>query len=156
MKLATGDLWVPDHKVVCVTTNGIVNYYGKLIMGGGVALQAAQRYPYLPIHFGHLVSNFGNKPFYYQDKFDKRVILSYPTKDDWRNPSSLSLIALSSELLVKIADKYELDDIYSVPPGIGLGGLNWDQVKPVIEPILDDRFTILLPAHLIGGSNDTK
>ena len=36
-----------------------------------------------------------------------------------------------------------MSDLPQGRPGAGIGGLQWADVKAAIEPILDDRFTIV-------------
>ncbi len=36
-----------------------------------------------------------------------------------------------------------LDKVYLVRPGCGNGQLKWEDVKPLIAPILDDRFIVV-------------
>ena len=36
-----------------------------------------------------------------------------------------------------------LDKVYMARPGCGNGQLKWEDVKPLIAPILDDRFIVV-------------
>ncbi|MBR4421048.1 MAG: hypothetical protein IKS69_00765 [Erysipelotrichaceae bacterium] len=131
-------------EAMTVTTNGMIKSNGHAVMGAGIAKTVDQRYHVSGTLAKHLREN-GNTPadLGVHDGFH---ILSYPTKDDWRNPSTLQLIMKSAQLIVKLADELNLTKIYMVPPGCGLGGLNWaTQVKPAIENILDDRFIVISP-----------
>jgi hypothetical protein len=136
-----GDLWTFPAGVIVVTTNGVVKRDGSLVMGGGCALEAAQRYPDLPIMLGQAVREFGNEPFWTLWP-DGIQIVSFPTKHHWRDKSDILLIEKGAS---KIAGMTVLRDqaVVMPRPGCGLGGLKWDAVKAVIAPILDDRFHVI-------------
>lgn len=142
------DLWKlnAQGQVVCVTTNGITKTYGpekgQAVMGAGVALQAKLRYPNLPLELGSLLVVAGNHVYW----FPKYRLFTFPTKNDYRDKSTLELIAQSARELVqlveeqKILDTYGHGQIYLPRPGCSNGGLDWKDVCPVLEEILDDRF----------------
>ena len=136
------NLWdIPDEDgVKAITTNGVVNEQGKLIMGAGIAKQAATRYPDLPLILGGYVMIHGNIPFYIAEY----NIISYPTKNNWRNTSPLKLIEQSAHLLVKRIEEEELEHVFLPRPGCSLGGRDYEtEVKPLLEPILPDTVTIV-------------
>ena len=142
----TGDIWKTDRDVMAITTNGVVKNNGELVMGKGIALQAKRRYPGLPKAMGDFVSTIGcgNIPeiFYCGADVGKLVTLvSLPTKHHWRDKSDISLIKKSLIIIEDIIPKSQT--IALTRPGCGNGGLNWEtEVKPIIEPLLNDRFTI--------------
>ncbi len=140
MKEMTGDLWEVEADCRGVTTNGVVLANGRLVMGAGVAYQARERFPGLDELLGGYVSRWGNRAFFVA----KHKLLSFPTKNNWRDLSNLELIVRSAGQAVEIADKYGLRNIILPPPGCGNGGLEWRNVKKAISPILDDRFTVLI------------
>lgn len=139
------DILDPDFKydAICVTTNGVVKKNGHLVMGAGVAKQFSNYYTGLASVFGSWVQQQGNTvcPIFVIDGPD---IFSFPTKNHWKDKSSIELIETSAKKLVELADRYKLKHIAIPAPGCGLGGLDWEtQVKPVLEEIFDDRFYIL-------------
>lgn len=143
MKEIRGNIWNTDCDVIAITTNGIVKNNGELVMGKGIALQAKQRYCLLPGILGDFVSNFGNIPeiVYCGTGLSRRTLVSLPTKNDWRDKSDIELIKNSLHIIDYIIHK---DKTIAIPrPGCDNGGLDWEtEVKPVIEPLLDDRFTV--------------
>ncbi|MCK9429374.1 MAG: macro domain-containing protein [Candidatus Omnitrophica bacterium] len=142
MKEEIGNIF--DKKTFCITTNGVVKINGELVMGAGIALEAKKRYPQLPILYGNHVKEYGNTPVIVT--INKIVsIISFPTKNNWKDKSNINLIINSCKELVKLVDKYNLTEIYLTRPGCGLGGLDWNYVKPIISKLLDDRFIILTP-----------
>jgi len=133
----SGNIWDFDG-FHCVTTNSVVKQNGELVMGRGVALDAATRYPSIPKKLGDLVKQYGNKPFIF---FDEKII-SFPTKHHWKNPSDIELIIKSSKSIALLAEIYNLT-VFLTRPGCGNGGLQWDSVKLQIEPYLNNRFTVV-------------
>lgn len=134
---AKGNLWTYEAAFRCITTNGTVKKNGEAVMGRGCALEAAQDRPNLPKILGCKLDLTGNHVYWLDAD-----IYSFPVKHHWRESASLDLIEQSA---------YELDAIINsnftvvLPrPGCGNGRLDWEiNVKPLIAPILDDRFTVI-------------
>lgn len=120
----------------CIPTNGMVRADGTAVMGSGLALSAANLEPRLPALLGEYIQAYGNRTFNLGGGW-----VAAPTKDHWRDPSTLDRIEETCWELVDMADKFGWDDIYVSRMGCGLGGLTWSVVKTVISPMLDDRFT---------------
>lgn len=149
MKEVYGDIWdyhwesgkkiyIKGSSWIVITTNGSVRKDGACVMGRGVAKQAALKFPMLPFELGKcLKSEFGNTVY----MFMQYKILTFPVKHNWREKADLNLIEKSCKELVKEAPRQ--DNIYMVRPGCGNGGLDWKDVKPVLEKYLDDRFTVV-------------
>jgi hypothetical protein len=74
-------------------------------------------------------------------------VWTLPTKNDWRDAADLALIEASIKLLVEAVDAMGYKKIALTRPGCGNGGLSWEQVKPVLEKYLDDRFYVVRPAE---------
>lgn len=149
MKEIQGDFWIhaSNFQAICVTTNGVViqkRGVPELVMGAGLAKQFKNVYPHLPRILGDFVQEEGNIPNLV--KVRGPDILSFPTKDHYRDPSPIKLVQKSAELIVDLINQEEYDRILSVRPGCGLGGLAWDEIKPVLQKAgWDDRFTIISP-----------
>lgn len=63
-------------------------------------------------------------------------ILNFPTKEHWRNPSRIEYIEAG---LIKFAAKYEEQGIREISfprLGCGNGGLDWNDVRPLMESYL--------------------
>ena len=145
MKNKIGNIWKEDLDVVCITTNGDIGKKG-LIMGKGIALEALQRFPGIERILADHVIRFGNVPCLYRNYplIKEMHIISIPTKHHWHNHSDIMLIDNSIKMLVGIANAHPNFRKIGLPrPGCGNGGLPWELVvKPLIEPLLDDRFII--------------
>ena len=124
-----GNILTDDADAIVVPVNTVG------VMGKGLALQVARRYPSnLTIYKYALRSN--------QMKVGKVYVVShppmilFPTKADWRKPSQLEYI---QEGLVSLAVEITSWDLRSVAVpalGCGLGGLDWHQVRAEIEAAL--------------------
>ena len=136
MKELKGDLWSSDHEYKIITTNGVVRNDGSLVMGKGVALQAALRFPDIPKILGEYVKTFGNVPMIFNDY----KIITFPTKNHWIDKSDIKLIERSAVQIYNLLPRETTAAM--TRPGCGNGGLKWDEVKPRIESILDDRFFV--------------
>ena len=137
-----------DACAICVTTNGIIQRNGELVMGKGIALAFKNRFPNLALILGDRVGKYGNIPFLITLSTESnpgKFIISLPTKNHWRDKSDINLIISSIKTLVDITDKYKFKKVYLTQPGCGNGGLEWKEVKKVIEPLLDNRFYIISP-----------
>lgn len=164
MREITGDLWnfrpVVDGvtlrvDAVCIPTNGMYtvrNDVPRAVMGRGVAYEAARRYPGLREYLGLELKQRGNIPMSLiragNNPSEDPILVSFPTKNHWRNKSSLRLIARSAYRLAQKADINGWEVITLPRPGCGNGGLDWTVVKAIIGPVLDDRFIIV---HKAGG-----
>lgn len=129
-------------EAMCVTTNGMIKKNGRAVMGRGIALSVNTKYHVDNILAKHSRTN-GNIP---ADLgiYDGFHVLSFPTKNNWRDNSSIELIKNSAQELVKLADSLGLTKIYLTKPGCTNGHLDWlSTVKPEISNILDDRFIVI-------------
>lgn len=139
-----GDIfdYIGDADVVCVTTNGIVKTNGELVMGAGVAKAFANRYKNMPKILGKKVKDHGNIVF--QGGEDNgTLLLSFPTKNNFKDKADIKLIIKSAERLRRFADKRNWQKIIIPSPGTGLGGLNKNTVYDALNKIFDNRFYII-------------
>jgi hypothetical protein len=169
MKERKADLFEMIHEVgvdaICITTNGMYLTDGRAAMGGGCARICADRWPATSLRLGTCLKNFmTNVPFvigaldqagnYLEPKLKmikahefKTLILSFPTIDDLIDGAKLDLIKNSAKELRALADKYQLQGIVCPRPGVGIGGLSWADVKPLLEGHFDHRFTVVSFDH---------
>lgn len=135
-----------QNQAICVTTNGVIKNNNNAVMGRGLALEIDNKFHIAKKLAEHIRTN-GNVPcdFGLVDSAGQKYrLLSFPTKNHWRDPSDINLIANSAKILVELANKLKLEKIYTVRPGCGLGRLDYEtQVRPIISKILDDRFYII-------------
>lgn len=114
------------------------------VMGKGVALQFKQQYPrntkeYIKatkegrIDIGKLLV-INDTSLHSGEK----TIINFPTKTDWRKPSEYSYIEKGLNDLVRIIKEKGIKSVALPPLGAGNGGLNWVQVKQIIEKYLSE------------------
>ena len=70
------------------------------------------------------------------DFLGPKWIVNFPTKDHWRSRTRLEWIAQGMKALVRVIEERQIRSIAVPPLGCGNGGLNWRNVKPVIESAL--------------------
>jgi len=134
------DLFEVGGDAVCITTNGVLRRSGDGICGAGVARQARDRFPGLERALGSHLRSHGNHVGVLIE--GPTAVVSFPTKEDWRDRSDLDLVLRSCRELVALADERGWGTVALPAPGCGLGGLSWDRVRDAIAPILDDRFIV--------------
>jgi len=67
-----------------------------------------------------------------------RFIVNFATKDHWKAPSRLEWIASGLQTLRAEVEARCIVSIAVPPLGCGLGGLNWEEVRPLIEEAFAD------------------
>jgi O-acetyl-ADP-ribose deacetylase (regulator of RNase III) len=104
------------------------------VMGKGLALEFKKRYPDTCRAYKHSNIQIGQMfiyPLLPDAKFS--YIINFPTKDKWREPSKLEYIEKGLIDLVAQVKRLGIKSLAIPPLGCGLGGLNWYDVKPLIE-----------------------
>lgn len=147
MKQTNGNIWDMHEQgfTVCVTTNNTLTRNKEIVMGGGCALEAKERFPRLPKELARILTEdftlpyTTNRPVY----FKEYNIITFPTKNAVYNKSNLSLIAQSCVGLMDIIKQNELSNVYLPRPGVGLGGLDWNKVKNTISTLLSDEVIVI-------------
>lgn len=78
-------------------------------------------------------------------------VICFPTKRHWRDASRLEDIEVGLVALAELARSRPFRSIAIPPLGCGLGGLQWDEVRPRIEStfssIADVRAVVFEPAE---------
>jgi len=136
---ASDDIWnYQGRAVIAITTSGSYARTGKAVMGRGVARQAALRFPELPLQLGEFLQKEGNHVHRLAGD-----IVSFPVEESaWACPE-LRLIARSAEELREMADREGWPLVVVPRPGCGGGGLDWREVRPLLERHFDDRFLVV-------------
>lgn len=129
--LTHGDLLKAD----CDALVNTVNCVG--VMGRGVALQFRKAFPenfkaYVAACELHMVQP-GTMLVHKRDQLDPpRFIINFPTKRHWKSSSRLEDIKAGLVDLIHVVEQHHIRSIAIPPLGCGLGGLNWDDVRPLI------------------------
>ena len=140
MKLAQGDMWSVYElaDLFLVTTNGVLNAHGALVMGAGIAKQARDRFPGLDQRFGKAVSLYGLRyGLLFPNAWPKDKLGAFQTKQHWREGANLTLIELASDKLRVWCQEYPVCQVHLNMPGVGLGGLQREDVLPLLSSLPD-------------------
>ncbi|MDO4229694.1 MAG: macro domain-containing protein [Capnocytophaga sp.] len=138
-----GNIFESDAQVLINT----VNTDG--VMGKGIALQFKNNFPnnfkaYRKACKENAVQV--GKMFVTEDEnliYGKKIIVNFPTKTTWRKPSEYIYIEEGLKDLVKIIKEKNIKSIAIPRLGAGNGGLDWEEVKKMIEQHLSHLDTAI-------------
>ena len=133
IKYITGDILESD----CEALVNTVNCVG--VMGRGLAYKFKNKYKDTYKDYVKWCNNGDlviGKLHYYKEK--GKLIINFPTKDNWRYNSKLEYIDLGLQELSKLIVTLGIKSIAIPPLGCGNGGLVWEDVKCLIECYLSD------------------
>jgi O-acetyl-ADP-ribose deacetylase (regulator of RNase III) len=103
------------------------------VMGGGLAKAFAERYPLMEDDYmSYCLSGLlrpGMVHAYYSNLQEEPIILNLPTKDDWKNPSTVEYVHDGLIALAAYLNRFSIDSVAVPALGCGLGGLKWEQVE---------------------------
>ncbi len=107
------------------------------VMGKGLALQFRKHFPenfkvYVLSCERGLISLGQMFVFRENDCY----VVNFPTKQHWRNKSYRVNIKIGLESLINVINQYDIQSVAVPALGCGLGGLQWTEVKPLIETAL--------------------
>ncbi len=131
IELTQGDILKADAEALVNTVNCVG------IMGRGIALQFRKAFPenFKAYEAGckfHQVQP--GKMFIYDlnHLYNPRFIINFPTKRHWKGKSCIEDIKLGLVDLIDFVQQQQIQSIAIPPLGCGLGGLNWEEVRPLI------------------------
>lgn len=139
-----GDILREDVEAIVNTVNCVG------IMGRGLALQFKNKFPQNLKEYQLACTNKEvqlGKMFVHQtgQLINPKYIINFPTKGHWKQNSKIEDISNGLDDLITIIEKYSIKSIAIPPLGSGLGGLDWNQVKKLIEEKLKNiNCTIIL------------
>lgn len=151
MNVKVGNIWdfITINTPIIIPTNIGWKNTGENVMGRGLAKQAAERYPDLALWYGTLCRQYwGGTPVI---RHPVHPLIMFPVKPlndnkpyySWASRADLELIEKSTQQLATLET---MDShIYVSMVGCGNGGLDIDDVFPLLSRYLDDeRFTLVL------------
>lgn len=144
LELTRGDILKADAEALVNTVNCVG------VMGRGIALQFRKAFPE---NFKAYKSACDKKQLhpgimfvYDLNRFQNpRYVINFPTKRHWKGKSKIEDIESGLETLVQEVNKRNIRSIAIPPLGCGLGGLDWNQVKQLIEKV----FNTLPDVHVL-------
>ena len=112
------------------------------IMGKGIALMFKERFPRNFEAYAHACENKKvriGKMFLNENRefFGPKWIVNFPTKTHWRANTQLEWIEQGLQDLVRVIKEKNIRSIAIPPLGCGHGGLNWDEVRPLVVAALE-------------------
>jgi O-acetyl-ADP-ribose deacetylase (regulator of RNase III) len=127
---AQGNLLEADADALVNTVNTVG------IMGKGIALQFKKAYPDMFADYKRASDRgelqLGRVHVYRTGRMRPRFILNFPTKKHWRSRSRLKDIESGLADLVRQIRALHIASIAVPPLGSGHGGLDWNDVRPLI------------------------
>ncbi len=127
-----GDIFSSPSKIIVNTVNTVG------VMGKGVALEFKNRYPDMFQCYKALCDekklDVGKLVLW---KKSSKWVLLFPTKKHWRNPSKMEYIEKGLIKFVENWDKLGANSIAFPRLGCGNGGLDWEEVRPLMEKYLN-------------------
>lgn len=129
----TGDIFSSRCSVIVNPVNT------KGAMGAGLALKFKQRYP--AMYSFYVNECRAGKLTVRQSSLWRgsgRQVLMFATKEHWRDSSRLEYIALGLEYLVANYQRMGITSIAFPKLGCGLGQLDWEDVRTLMELYLAD------------------
>lgn len=148
-----GNIWNLKGDAICITTNGFVKKNGEAVMGAGIAKEAAKQFPTLPKQLGNLIKEHGNHVYSFWNLYKiydgesgdiiEKDIVSFPVKHNWFEKADMELIRRSAKELIQQVNFGYWNKVLLPRPGCGNGKLQWEDVKREIQPILDDRISVV-------------
>jgi O-acetyl-ADP-ribose deacetylase (regulator of RNase III) len=132
IRYTTGDILGAEAEALVNTVNCVG------IMGRGIALQFKQVFPANFKAYAAACKREEVQPgrmfvFDTGELTFPRYILNFPTKRHWRGKSRIEDVKTGLVALVEEVRARGIRSIAIPPLGSGLGGLDWSQVRPLIE-----------------------
>lgn len=132
IELSYGNILTADAEALVNTVN-CVGFMGK-----GIALQFKKAYPdnYEGYHRACKAGEVQpGRMFIFELRsiIDPKYVVNFPTKRDWRANSRYEDIESGLKALVADVRRLGMKSIAIPPLGCGLGGLDWNRVRPMIE-----------------------
>jgi len=125
---------------VLIPTNCCRKADGTAVMGAGLALSAAQRFPDLSARYGAALAAGST----HVAIANHRLLLS-PTKNDWRKPSTMALVVAALDAVAGWCGANPGQRVAVAAPGCGRGGLAWAPVRAAAVAALNGSSVTLIP-----------
>lgn len=149
IRYTKGDIFISGADCLVNTVN-CEGYMGK-----GIAYQFKMRYPNNNANYEEVCRAGRLRPGQILPYVENgTTIINFPTKDLWRRPSKMEYIQSGLDALIKELPKLNVKTIALPPLGCGNGGLDWQEVKNLIENKLADsehEFLVFEPGLLTSS-----
>jgi O-acetyl-ADP-ribose deacetylase (regulator of RNase III) len=155
IEIAKGNILEADAEALVNTVN-CVGFMGK-----GIALQFKQAFPAnfkayeAACNAGEVVPG---RMFIFDNGrlINPRYVINFPTKRHWRGKSRMADIRSGLTALLADVRRLGVRSIAVPPLGCGLGGLNWGEVRPMIEKAFSELPEVRVLLFEPAGTPDAK
>jgi O-acetyl-ADP-ribose deacetylase (regulator of RNase III) len=155
IEIAKGNILEADAEALVNTVN-CVGFMGK-----GIALQFKQAFPAnfkayeSACNAGEVVPG---RMFIFDNGrlLNPRYVINFPTKRHWRGKSRIGDIRSGLKALITDVRRLNIRSIAIPPLGCGLGGLNWREVRPLIEDAFSELRDVRVLLFEPVGAPDAK
>jgi O-acetyl-ADP-ribose deacetylase (regulator of RNase III) len=135
-KIVEGNILESDVEALVNTVNTVG------VMGTGIALQFKKAFPDMFAAYEAVCKakklQPGQMHVYDQGSmFNPRYIINFPTKRHWKGKSKLTDIETGLVALVEELTTRSINSVAIPPLGCGHGGLDWREVRPLIEQAME-------------------
>lgn len=144
IELKRGNLLKQDAEALVNTVNCVG------VMGRGVALEFKKNFSENYKFYKEACKKGEVRPgfmfvFDTHSLLGPKIIINFPTKRHWKEKSRLEDVEAGLVDLVKVLRERQIQSVAIPPLGCGLGGLDWNIVRPMIEQSL----SVLPDVHVI-------
>lgn len=155
IKLMRGDILKADVEALVNT----VNCMG--VMGRGIALQFSKAFPENSKIYKYACDKKQLHPGMMLvcdlNRFENpRYVINFPTKRHWKGKSRIEDIEAGLKALIEEVRQRKIHSIAVPPLGCGLGGLNWEQVRPMIENAFETLPNVNVLLYEPAGAPEAK
>lgn len=159
IEFKTGDILAEDAEALVNTVNCVG------VMGRGIALQFKKAFPDNFRAYAEACKRGDVQPgslFVHEtgELTNPRYIINFPTKRHWRGNSRLEDIDAGLAALEVLIRERGIRSVAVPPLGSGLGGLDWNQVRPRIERTLKDfnelRIIVFEPTEIFDAGRTVR
>ena len=133
LKYVRGNIFCSECEVLV----NPVNCVG--VMGKGLALEFKQKYPDMFKSYQEVCKTKALRlgcPMFVKGA-DKSIVL-FPTKYHWKEKSKIEAVKEGLEVFVRGHKKLGIKSVAFPKLGCGLGGLDWEEVRPIMEYYLSN------------------
>lgn len=135
-KVAEGNILNADVQALVNTVNTVG------VMGKGIALQFKKAFPAMFEAYEKICKKDKLQPgqMHVYDRgqmFNPRYIINFPTKKHWKGKSKIADIESGLAALVEVLTQRGIRSVAIPPLGCGHGGLDWQEVFPLIQRALE-------------------
>ncbi|MBO0661069.1 macro domain-containing protein [Jiella sp. MQZ9-1] len=151
IEIKTGDIVKANAEALINTVNCVG------VMGRGLSLQFKKAFPANFRAYALACKDGEMKPgkmFVYDTRSftNPRYIINFPTKRHWKAKSRMEDIDSGLLALVREVSRRDIKSVAIPPLGAGLGGLDWDDVRPRIEAAFRDLTEIKVSIYEPNGA----